>query len=117
MTDRRRLKRRHLMFYTRIYDKQTGELLGYLADLTEDGAMLISEKPIETARSFQLRMDLPTGAFSKEWLSFGACSVWCQADLDPHLYNTGFQLEQISPEDLGIIQSIVEGYGLREQGD
>ena len=44
MQERRKFKRRFIMYYTRIFDRTTGAVLGYLVDLSANGAMVVSEK-------------------------------------------------------------------------
>ena len=46
MHDRRKLDRKYLTIYSRVFDRVSGRLLGYLADLSEKGAMIISDEPI-----------------------------------------------------------------------
>jgi hypothetical protein len=114
MEERRKIPRKYLMFYARVFDRRTGELLGYLADLTSQGAMLISETPLESGLSFRLKMDLPDRFFERDHLNFEARSVWCSQDVDPKLYNTGFQMVHVDPQDIEVIDQINERFGLRE---
>ncbi len=46
MEERRKIKRRHLLYFGRVYDETARKLLGYLVDITESGFMLLSEEPI-----------------------------------------------------------------------
>jgi len=113
--DRRKLQRKYLMFYTRVFNRRTGALLGNLADLTVEGLMLISEEPLPVNTLYDLRMDLPDGfGFPKRHLDMRGRSVWCAPDIDPHFQNTGFKLENVASEDVSIIERLVEDYGLRE---
>ncbi len=115
MEERRKLKRRYLMFYSRVFDTRKGVLLGYLCDLTVEGAMLISEAPIPTGVLFSLRMDLPESFYpQRTYLQFEARSIWCRPDIDPLFYNTGFHLLEMSPEDAAAIEQINFDFGLRE---
>lgn len=114
MEERRKIKRRYLMFYTRVFDARTRELLGYLLDITAEGASLISEHPLPTAQDFKLKMELSEEIADKPYLTFEAHSLWSRPDVDPHFYDTGFRLTQITSEDIAIIQRIVEAYGFRD---
>ena len=114
MDERRKLKRRHIMFYSRVFDRKTGKLLGYLGNITIEGVMVISEAPINTGENYKLRMDLPEYIYKKPVLNFQAISLWCENDVDPNFYNTGFQLKGIAQEDNDIIASFINDYGLRE---
>lgn len=113
MEEKRKIYRRHLIYYLRVFDIATGNLLGHLVDITTEGIMLISETPIETGLTFQLRMDLPAFVFGKPELHFEARSVWCQSDVNTDFYDTGFQLIDISEQDQHIIEQIIEEYGFR----
>ena len=115
MQERRKLKRRYIMFYSRIFDRKTGKLLGYLSDLTPEGAMVISEDAVEPGLVYRLRMDLPEGSFDKNQLDFEAQSVWCKKDVDPHFYNVGFRLIGVPPQDEAIIEQIIQDYGFRDR--
>ena len=112
--DRRKLKRRYLAFFTRVFDRSTGQLLGHLADLTPEGMMIISEKPLKTEMNYHLEMDLSGSFFEKERLNFQAASIWCKPDIDPSFYNTGFRLGKMSGEDIAIIERIIQEYGIRD---
>lgn len=114
MEERRRLHRRHILFYSRVFDRKTGVFLGYLGNMNEGGLMIISEGPIAVDQIFLLRIDLPEDIYSKTVLNFEARSVWCRLDIDPNFYNTGFQLADITDEGKEIINQIVEDYGFRD---
>jgi hypothetical protein len=112
--ERRILKRRHIMFYSRVFDRKTGKLLGYLGNLTHGGAMLISEEALELGSLFKLRMDLPEDMYDQPILTFEAKSVWCKTDIDPRFFNTGFEFTDITPENTNIVDQINDDYGFRD---
>ncbi len=112
--ERRKLKRRYLLFYSRVFNSLTQDLIGHLVDITSDGAMLISEEPIKLNMIFELRMELSKEVSEKPYMDFSAKSLWSKADIDPHYYDTGFQFINISPEDAQIIQKIIDVYGFRD---
>lgn len=114
MEERRKLKRKYLAFFTRVFDESTGELLGHLADITAEGMMVISTRPIPTDQIFQLSMDLPEYLFGRDHIDFQARSIWCQPDIDPTFFSTGFQFKNISPSDVQTIEQIVKEYGIRD---
>ncbi len=114
MEDRRKFKRRYLAFYSRVFDVRSHHLLGHVVDITPQGLMLISEIPLPIDTAFRLEIELPDDFAAKRTISFEAKSRWCQADVDPNFFNTGFQLFDIEPEDVKIIENIVETYGFRD---
>jgi len=114
MDERRKFKRRYLMYYSRVFDRRTGRVIGYIVDLTPDGAMIISEDPIDQNISFRLRMDMPEDISDKEFIDFEAMSVWCRKDVDPHFWDNGFHLTDILEEDIHLIERMIAEYGFRD---
>lgn len=114
MEERRRLSRRHILFYSRVFDRKTGVFLGYLGNMNEGGLMIISENPLDEDQLYLLRIDLPEDIYSQSVLNFEAKSVWCRLDVDPNFYNTGFQLIDISDIGKDIIAQIIDDYGFRD---
>ena len=102
------------MYYSRVFDRRTGRVIGYIVDLTPDGAMVISEEPIEPDLHFRLRMDLPEELSEKAFIDFEAQSVWSKKDLDPNFWDTGFHLTNIAPENVNLIERMIAEYGFRD---
>ena len=71
--------------------------------------MIISENPLQTQVAFELSMDLPEMIFGQDALEFEAKSVWCKPDINPALYNTGFQLLNLNEEKALVLARISEG--------
>lgn len=112
--ERRRFKRRHVIFYSRVFDRSNGKLLGYIIDISAIGFMLIHEEPIPLHKAYQLRIDLPEDVGAKSFLNFDAESLWSQPDINPAFRNTGFQIANMAPEDITLIESMVEEMGFRD---
>jgi hypothetical protein len=59
-----------------------------------------------------MRMDLTNEVSNKDYLVFSAKSRWCERHpIDPTLYNIGFQITNMTSEDLDIFMRIFEKYG------
>lgn len=113
MDERRKIDRRYLTFFSRVVDRNNGRLLGYLADLTTGGALLIGDIPLKIGEVFQLRVDLPEKFATQEQLDIEAKAVWSQPDIDPEFYKTGLQLVNISPKDLILLERVLSNFGSR----
>ena len=96
-----------------MFDRKTGRLLGYLGNITTEGIMIISEEPLEVDGEYKLRMDLPDDLYQKAVLNFDALSMWCQPDIDPNFYNTGFRLIGISEHEKEIVNQILGDYEIK----
>ncbi len=114
MAERRKVKRRHLLYYGRVYDETAQKLLGYLVDITEQGFMLLSEEPFPTGETRRFKLETTDDIAPRPYLNFAAKSVWCEPDIDPNHYNTGFEITDLKPSDRRIIQNIIQKYGFRD---
>ncbi|MCH8198761.1 MAG: hypothetical protein IIA54_01670, partial [Chloroflexi bacterium] len=56
MRDRRNLERQDLVYYLRAFDRSNEQLLGYVANISTGGVMLIGEKPIEPGTTYYYRV-------------------------------------------------------------
>ena len=112
MSERRNIERKEFSYCMRLVDDSTQELIGHLMDISSGGFKLDSQKPIPPNKDFRLRMDLTSEVADKPTMTFVARSKWCEVDpLDPFVYNVGFQMINISPGDLDIINRMMEKYG------
>ncbi len=111
--ERRKLERMYLAFFSRVFDRQDGRMLGYLSDLTTGGALMIAEKPQELRKELQLRMDLPA-EFPQQSLDINAKVIWCQPDEHSNgLYRIGLHFQRISPEEISLLAQLLAKYGFR----
>ncbi len=114
MKERRTLDRKYLMVYSRVFDRATGRILGYLSDLSPKGAMIISDDPISENAKLSLRFDLPDPPlFSTDHLNLEARVAWCKPDIDPSFYNIGFEFLEINEQEKMIIEEMIEAYEFR----
>ncbi len=114
VSEKRRVKRSHLIYYLRVFDQSNNQILGHLVDITPEGAMLISELPIVTSAHFQLRMMLPAEIFGRDHLDFEAESLWSKRDINPDFHDTGFRLLNVEVKDTAIISRLIDEYGFRD---
>ena len=110
----RKLKRRHLVYYLEVLDRNTGQFLGNLADITTEGLMLLTKERIERDTAFGLRIILPAGLLGKPHLDLNVESLWCERDINPDLFANGFRFVDISEEMLDDIEHLVDHYGFND---
>ena len=117
MQERRKISRKYLAIYSRVFDRTSGRVLGYLSDLTNEGAMIISDSSMADHQDINLRFDLPDPTlFSTDHLSMEAHIVWCRPDIDPAFYNIGFEFKEITPDQAKIIEEMITAYEFRRDG-
>ncbi|MBL8062832.1 MAG: PilZ domain-containing protein [Anaerolineales bacterium] len=115
-SDKRKLSRRNFSYYMRVLDKQSGELLGQIADISTGGFRLESAKPIAVGETFELVIDQVGQISPKSYITFSARIRWCQRDpYDPTIYNVGFQLLDMTPADYDVFVTMFNSYGVQNQ--
>ena len=107
MEERRSESRKFLTYFSRVIDRDTGIMLGYLVDLTTGGALLIGNVSLSPDSVLQLRLDLPEDFSPQEKLEIEARAVWSRPDSDPEFYRTGLQLMNIEPKDLNTLERLL----------
>jgi len=114
MKERRKEPRKNLMAYTQVFDLYGVYLVGYLGDLTLQGAMVIGDKQIKDNEEMTLAIELPElPDVTASRMTIPARAVWCQEDISPEYFNVGFEFKEVTPEQRGIIQAIIENYEFR----
>lgn len=116
MEDRRKLERKYLLMYSRVYDVKSGKLLGYLADLSPGGAMIIGDDALAENAVFELQLDLPEyPSFPLKVLKLNARVAHCEPDLDPRFHDIGFEFLGVRAEQAEVIEQMMEAYEFRRK--
>ena len=116
MDERRRLDRKYLIVYSRVFERSLGRMLGYLGDLSLFGAMIISEQPQVVNSVLPLRFDLPDlQLFKAGQLDIAARVAHCEPDINPAFYNIGFEFLDVSTEKKAIIEKMMDAYEFRRE--
>jgi hypothetical protein len=114
MPERRKLKRRHLLYYLRVYNAQTGRLLGHLVDISPGGVMVMSQHRRRIGRTLTIRMVLPNQPRRVKLLEFEATAKWCRRDVNPDFWDTGFETAGLTRKQAADLETLVEDYGFRD---
>jgi hypothetical protein len=113
--ERRKTKRKHLLYYGRVYDEKGQKQLGYLVDVTERGFMLLSDETFPVGQSRRFKVEITTDINQERpFLNLVAKSIWCEADIAPDKYNIGFEILGLNAGDAQVIQNIIQTYGFRD---
>ena len=116
MQDRRHSKRRELTFYLHAFDRSNEQLLGYVANISPGGVMLIGGKPIEANTSVHFELRLPVEVRGRRHVDFEATSKWSRKEGE-EFFSSGFELGEISPEGFEIIRHVWSAPTFDETGD
>jgi hypothetical protein len=114
MQERRKQARKYLMVYSRVFHRENGRILGYLADLSPTGAMIISDDAMPANATLPLSFDLPDPAsFPISRLNLEARVAWCNPDIDPSFYNLGLEFSPLGDGEQAIVQGLIDAYEFR----
>jgi len=113
-TEKRKQPRRHLIFYLKVIEPASGELIGHLVDITSVGMMIICKQPLETGQEIPVKLLLPVAFETATHLDLVGETVWCHKDVNPDYYAVGFRFKPSSPETVYIIQDLVDAFGFQE---
>jgi c-di-GMP-binding flagellar brake protein YcgR len=111
--DRKKLRqadRWYLVYYLRVFDGMSRNILGHLVDISEKGLMLICENPVEVHGDYRLRMRLPNQMKDRDEIIFSATSRWCKKDSNPDFYLVGFEMHDLAPKIREIIVSLITDF-------
>lgn len=111
MKERRRAGRRHLIHYLGVLDGSTGELIGRVVNISGDGVMLVRGDPIKTDVVFELQLVLPVQIGGSGEIPFQARSICCASNPSTGLYDTGFELLDVTKKDIAAIESLIDALG------
>jgi hypothetical protein len=115
MPERRKAKRRHLLYYLRVYNARTGRLLGHLVDISPGGVMVVSPHRRRLGRTIRLRVVLPDPHPRRaRRFEFEATTKWCRRDVNPDLWDTGLETTSLGRKQAGEIETLVDDYGFRD---
>lgn len=114
MADKRKIDRRDFSYYMQVKDETTRQVIGYLSDISSSGFKLDCQKEIPPGIDFRMHLDLTPEIADKNSMVFIARSKWAKRDfVDPNTYNVGFEIINIAPSDMVIIQRMFEKYGTK----
>ena len=97
--------------YLTAIDGDTGDIIGRVVNISRDGIMLVSGRYIEAGVVYHLRLALPAEATGCGDIAFDARSIWCKVNAQNSLFDTGFELLDVTQQDVAAIESLIEAYG------
>ena len=103
--EKRTIKRHHLSYYLKVYNRKTGKPIGYIVNISSEGLRLVSHIPLLTHSVFQFRVKLPRELSGENHIDFDALSCWCRPDVSPDCFDTGFKIVD-APDTL---KNLVDG--------
>ena len=112
--NKRDMKRHYLIYYLRVFNRENGEVLGHLVDITTRGIMILRDSPIEAGVSYKLRLRWRNSAGKLQLADFEGVCRWCRPDVNPDFYGAGFAITSASEEHIEAIRKLIQDLGMPE---
>lgn len=109
--EKRKFDRKQLLYYVKVFHHETGELAGYLADISTEGLMLFSRGEVRENEMFRFRINLDEEFQMEEKLVLDARSVWCRPDANPEYFIIGFELSGLDLAGIDTVKYVIQKYG------
>jgi 3-phenylpropionate/cinnamic acid dioxygenase small subunit len=111
--DGRHLERKQIIYSLRVFDAESGALLGQVADLSIKGFMMTSEHQMKKGRSMVLKVELPRSMNGPQELELNARVKWSRPDTNSSFFNTGLHL-RLSRSDEKILSDLIRTFEYQE---
>lgn len=115
MSERRSRVRKFTSSYFLVYDRDSGILLGRILDLTPEGAMMISDEPVDMSAEYQCRMVMPIMVGMRRELNFDAEVRWTRENNKWEWFETGFKFKDLTDADRDLIEELIGAWVIKEQ--
>ena len=95
--------------YFGVYDRVSGDFIGYLIDLSSEGMKILSKRTVPAGEILKLRIELPEEIKGSDELLVEARNVWCDKDNRPEFNRLGFSFTSTFPYHTEIINLLFHG--------
>lgn len=108
MDDRRQRSRHHAELQLEVFDLNTGESLGRVVDLTDDGFMLFSETAVSADSVWDLRLVCANPVDDIREIRLGADCLWSRPGADGQHCWSGFHIIDLADDQADALTILLE---------
>ena len=111
--DERRQDRESLIYHLRVFDLATNKVIGYVDDITTEGARLLSDEPIQPNSVHKYRLELPQFLEGKRSIELNALTTWsADEQASANFYDCGLKFIDTSPIEKERLTQLICSYRL-----
>ena len=114
-SDRRKEFRKNVLTFILVYDLEGERLLGYLRDLTMNGACISGEKDLSINMQLTLSIKLPDDLLGGNLNIPSKVTRCVNVTEAPDSYDIGFEFTDLESEEKEMIEKLLERYHFRHQ--
>jgi hypothetical protein len=108
--DQRKSRRLALFDDFQVLDSQTGELLGYMRDVSSHGMMVVGSLAPAVDQVYKLAIVLPELIMGEKMFELQATCRWHTIDVRRGFHNSGFQFGELTQQARHILEQIESDY-------
>jgi len=110
MNEKRKLKRRQLLYYPEVYVRDTDYLLGKLADITQEGMMVVGDRNLQVDSELPVQIILPETLYNSTRVCLDVKCIRCKKEAKSGQYSTGLRIVNISDNDRLLVNRMILEY-------
>ncbi|HVP07364.1 MAG TPA: PilZ domain-containing protein [Candidatus Acidoferrum sp.] len=114
--ERRKSERQDAPQFMTVYDAASKQPVGTLVNMSTEGAMFVTDRPVKPATTFRCRVELPQDIMDHEQVRFEAECRWCRKNVAKDRWESGYRLTAEGIEAY-LISCLVLGFTLGDWGD
>lgn len=114
--NKRGMRRHYLIYYLRVFNRENGEVLGHLVDITPKGVMIIRDSPIEVGGTYSLRIRWRNSSGRLQLADFEGICRWCRPDVNPDFYGAGFAITSANQDHVEAIRDLIRDLAMPDSG-
>lgn len=116
MKDARRRHREVVDHYMPVIDRDSGNLIGYLTDITVDGGMIQTDAPLEEGQQLSLRIESAEPIEGDAYIDVDGRCVWSRKGRNAVFHHAGLEFLQVDEALRDRIAELAERYRLAVSG-
>ena len=98
---------RRFVINVKVFDKNTGECLGYSSNMHTRGMMLMSMEEIPVGLAYEVKLSHLREDDSLVEIDITARCMWCKPGNNPDFFNAGFQFVNPGPKQIHAIDKLI----------
>lgn len=105
-TSNRSEERKNTVYNSKLVHAQSGDLVGYVIDLSDSGIRLMSPEPQEVGSELELRLELPEQINGQDSIELTAAVRWCETDIPPDYQAIGLEVLNATDEVVLVLATV-----------
>ena len=113
MKDKRTATRRDTIYYLEVRDSSSGSLFGRVVDISDNGLLLVCERPPEGNAAITAEVLLPDSVSDAASFACRLTVRWKRPDHNPDFTLVGCRME-VDPLELDTVRQVVQQYSFNQ---